>query len=420
MTDETHSRSLRKFLRHRPALLSLSIILLYGATAGVLIFSSVITMEHTLEPVGAFNLPGFGQQSTPEKRLRDVELGFRSIQVALSRKNPVEQIRNVKFGSLVLVSHDPEYLQSQVDQVDEVVDRLYRYEDLDQIVKDNAEESSAVLKLLTELESVAGELFTVAEGRTEVGRRFRLFLGTDKQGRSILLRAIWSVRVAILVGFVTGIVSVVAGTVLGLVAGYFGGWIDHAVNWLYSTFASIPNIVLLIVLSFAFDGGEFDDLLNRWTGGLMRNIVGVPVQETLIPVFIAFCATYWIGPCRVIRGEVLKLRELEYVQAAQVLGYGRVRILLRHMLPNVAHLMLINFSLLFIGAIKSEVILSYLGLGVKRGPSWGIMIKQSGQEVINGFYWQIGAATLFMLVLVLAFNILSDALQDILDPRHAG
>jgi peptide/nickel transport system permease protein len=247
-----------------------------------------------------------------------------------------------------------------------------------------------------------------------------LLLGTDKQGRSILLRAIWSVRVAMLVGFVTGTVSVVFGTLLGLLAGYFGGWIDHVVNWLYSTFASIPNIVLLIVLSFAFSGGEFDDMLNRWTGGLVRTLIGVPVQETLIPVFIAFCATYWIGPCRVIRGEALKLRELEYVQAAQVLGYGRMRILLRHMLPNVAHLMLINFSLLFIGAIKSEVILSFLGLGVKKGPSWGIMISQSGQEVINGFYWQIGAATVFMFGLVLAFNVLSDALQDIFDPRHVG
>ncbi len=420
MTDETHSRSLQKFLRHRPALLSLSIILLYGATAAVLIFSSVMTMEHTLEPVAAFNLPGFSRQCMPEKRLRDVERSFRRIEVALRRRNPIEQLKSVTAGSLVLASHDPAYLQSRLDQVDGIIDRLYGYEDLDQIVQDSAQDASAILDQLNELESVATELFTLAEGRTEAGRRFRLLLGTDKQGRSILLRAIWSVRVAILVGFVTGMVSVVFGTALGLVAGYFGGWIDHAVNWLYSTFASIPNIVLLIVLSFAFDGGEFDDLLNRWTGNFARKIIGVPVQETLIPVFIAFCATYWIGPCRVIRGEALKLRELEYVQAAQVLGYGRIRILLRHMLPNVAHLMLINFSLLFIGAIKSEVILSYLGLGVKKGPSWGIMIKQSGQEVINGFYWQIGAATVFMLVLVLAFNILSDAVQDILDPRHVG
>ncbi|MCA9059044.1 MAG: ABC transporter permease, partial [Planctomycetaceae bacterium] len=119
-----------------------------------------------------------------------------------------------------------------------------------------------------------------------------------------------------------------------------------------------------------------------------------------------------------VRGETMRIREQEYIQAATVLGFGRLRILFRHVLPNVTYLMLINFSLLFVGAIKSEVILSFLGLGVKNVPSWGIMIRDAKYEVTNGFFWQIGAATAFMFVLVLAFNILSDALQDILDPRH--
>ena len=127
--------------------------------------------------------------------------------------------------------------------------------------------------------------------------------------------------------------------------------------------------------------------------------------------------TFWIGPCRVIRGETLKLRELEYVQAAKAAGFSRPYIMFKHILPNASHLMLINFSLLFIGAIKSEVILSFLGLGVKKGPSWGIMISQARQEVVNGFFWQIGAATAFMFVLVLAFNVFTDALQDALDPK---
>lgn len=420
MNNKSQPRSLRKFLRHRPAILALIVILLYVTTACMLMFSSVITMEDTLDPIAAFNVPGFGLKSQPEKRLRRIERDLGSIETALRRRDPAAQLKSVRSGSLVLASHDPAELTSAVEQATAVIDRLYEYDDLDRIVDERGANAAVILNDLEELEAIVGELFVLADGRTEAGRRFRLLLGTDKQGRSILLRAIWSIRVAMLVGFVTGIASVVFGTLLGLLAGYFGGWFDHAVNWLYSTFASIPNIVLLIVLSFAFSGGEFDDMLNSWTGGLVRKLLGVPVQETLVPVFIAFCATYWIGPCRVIRGEALKLRELEYVQAAQVLGYGRARILLRHMLPNVAHLMLINFSLLFIGAIKSEVILSFLNLGVKKGPSWGIMISQSGQEVINGFYWQIGAATLFMFGLVLAFNILSDALQDILDPRHVG
>jgi ABC-type dipeptide/oligopeptide/nickel transport system permease subunit len=130
--------------------------------------------------------------------------------------------------------------------------------------------------------------------------------------------------------------------------------------------------------------------------------------------------TFWIGPCRVVRGEALRLKELDYVQAAQAVGSGRWRILFRHIIPNTSHLIFVNFSLLFIGAIKSEVILTFLGLGVKNEPSWGVMIDQSKQEVVNDFFWQIGSATGLMFFLVLAFNIFTDALQDALDPRHIG
>ena len=249
-------------------------------------------------------------------------------------------------------------------------------------------------------------------------RTLHLLFGTDVAGRSVFLRSIYSIRVAVLVGFVTGIISVSIGSLLGLAAGYFGGWVDGIVTWLYSTFASIPNIVMLMVLAYMFRGGEIDAWLNKFTGDRFRWMIGGTLDETLIPVFVAFSATFWIGPCRVIRGETLKLRESEYVQAAQVMGYSRVRILLRHILPNISHLMLINFSLLFIGAIKSEVILSFLGIGVQSGASWGLMIDAARDEVLNDFFWQIGAATTLMFGLVLAFNILSDALQDILDPKH--
>ena len=271
---------------------------------------------------------------------------------------------------------------------------------------------------LEKLEDQVEGLLAPMSASEKSTRWFEMLFGTDRQGRSIFYRSIYSIRVAILVGLITGVLYVAIGTVAGLLSGYFGGWVDNLITWLYSTFASIPNIVLLILLAFMFDGGYVDDALNRWTGGLLKRLIGGRLDETLIPVYIAFTLTFWIGPCRVIRGETLKIRELEYVQAATVMGFGRARILLRHVLPNVTYLMLINFSLLFIGAIKSEVILSFLGLGVKKGPSWGIMISQSATEVINGFFWQIGTATLLMFFLVLAFNVLSDALQDVLDPKH--
>ena len=225
-----------------------------------------------------------------------------------------------------------------------------------------------------------------------------LELGTDRQGRSILLRSLYAVKVAVQIGLVSALISVLIGTILGGAAAFFGGWVDHVIVWLYSTFSAIPYIVLLMVLAAMFLGSAF--------------------EGTLIPVYVAFCATFWIGPCRVIRGEVMKLRELEYVQAATAVGFGRMRILLKHIIPNTTHLMFINFSLLFIGAIKAEVILSFLGLGVKNEPSWGVMINQARQEVISGFMWQIGGATFFMFCLVLAFNVLSDALQDAFDPKH--
>ncbi|MEO1512411.1 MAG: ABC transporter permease subunit, partial [Planctomycetota bacterium] len=138
------------------------------------------------------------------------------------------------------------------------------------------------------------------------------------------------------------------------------------------------------------------------------------------PLYVAFGVTYWVGPGRVVRGEALKIRELEYVQATTALGFGRGRILLRHVLPNTVHLLFINFSLLFIAAIKGEVILTFLGLGLKDGASWGIMIQQGASQVVNDFFWQIGAATFFMFLLVLAFNIFTDALQDAFDPKHVS
>lgn len=254
---------------------------------------------------------------------------------------------------------------------------------------------------LDQLDPLIAELMPMPTGVNGGLYQLRLMLGTDRQGRSILIRALYSAKVAIQVGIVVSFFAVGFGSLIGAAAGYFGGIVDHAVIWLYSTFSSIPDLVLLIVLAFMFRGME-------------------SIERTLIPLYIAFGLTYWIGPCRVTRGEALKLKQLDFVQAANAIGAGRGRILLRHILPNTAHLVFINLSLLFIAAIKGEVVLTYLGLGLKEGASWGLMVDQSRSEVIAGFFWQIGAATFFMFVLVLAFNVLTDALQDAFDPKHVG
>lgn len=252
------------------------------------------------------------------------------------------------------------------------------------------------------IEPIVAELFPKPVGFEGFMYDVKLLLGTDNQGRSILVRGLYAGKVAIQVGFLTALVAVIFGSLLGAAAAFFGGWVDHAVIWLYSTLSSVPHLVLLVVLSFMF--------------------FGTPLQGTLVPLYAAFMLTFWIGPCRVIRGETLKIKELEYVQAATAIGFDRLYILVRHVIPNTSHLMFINFSLLFIGAIKSEVILTFLGLGLAAGTgsSWGTMIAQSKAQVAGEFFWQIGSATFFMFVLVLAFNILTDALQDAFDPKHVS
>ena len=248
-----------------------------------------------------------------------------------------------------------------------------------------------VLALLVATGVIAQE-FDARVGEKYLGSGSGHWLGTDRQGRDILTRLVYSNKVAFSVGIVSSVVAVTVGTLLGSIAGYYRGKVDAVIVWLYPTIQSIPYLLLLMALTYAAGKG----------------ITGL---------YVAFCCTYWVGPCRVIRGEVLKLRNMEYVQAARALGLSSGAILFKHIVPNTLHLVFVNFALLFIGAIKSEVILSYLGLGVQGEPSWGTMIDQARAELVNGFFWQIGGATVAMFALVLAFNIFTDSLQDALDPR---
>lgn len=209
------------------------------------------------------------------------------------------------------------------------------------------------------------------------------------------------------VGFMSNIIAVPLGILLGAIAGYFGRWIDDVVVWLYTTLASIPGIISLIALKFAFQNHVLFE--GRWYAIDLGGLAGV---------YIALGLLSWIGTCRLVRAEVLKLRELDYVVAARAVGGGNLAILRRHILPNILHLGIINFSLGFVGAVTAEVILSYLGLGVGGNtPSWGKMIDASRMDLVVGRWWELGAAVVAMFVLVLALNIFGDRLRDALDPR---
>lgn len=221
------------------------------------------------------------------------------------------------------------------------------------------------------------------------------FFGTDIFGRSVLQKVIRGTQVAMSVGVAASVIAIPIGVILGALAGYFGGWIDDFVTWLYTTFSSVPNIMLLISITLILGKG-------------------------IVSVYIALGATSWVTLCRLIRGEVMKHKEREYVQAAGAIGGGHLRKLFRHILPNVTHIIIINTSMQFQIAIKSEVILSYLGLGVQGEPSWGTMIDDAKLELVRGVWWQLGGATVAMFFILLAFNILSDALRDALDPKLKG
>lgn len=221
---------------------------------------------------------------------------------------------------------------------------------------------------------------------------WRLWFGTDIFGRSVLLKTIYGAYVSMTVGLLSALISVPVGVALGAAAGYFGGWVDDIITWFYTTISNIPNILLLLALPLILGKGLF-------------------------AIVIALGVTSWVGTCRLIRGEFLKHKEREYVQAARSLGAGNSRRIFIHILPNVFHLVIINSSFLFVGAIKVEVILSYLGLGVQGIPSWGTMIDEAKLELARGVWWQLGSASLAMLVVVLALNVLGDALRDALDPK---
>lgn len=219
--------------------------------------------------------------------------------------------------------------------------------------------------------------------------------GLDIFGRSVLAKTIKGTEVAMSVGLVTGLISMFIGVFLGALSGYYGGKIDEIIVWFYTTFTSIPTFMLLVAITFILGKG-------------------------LLSVYLALGLTSWVSLCRLIRGEFIRHKNREYVQAASAIGGGDFRKIFKHILPNVLHIVIINFSLQFQIAIKSEVILSYLGLGVQGRPSWGTMINDAKLELARGNWWQLAAATGAMMLVVLAFNILGDALRDALDPKLKG
>jgi len=226
------------------------------------------------------------------------------------------------------------------------------------------------------------------------GKRTTLPFGADKWGHDIIKKTIKGGETSIVVGLVAALLAVVLGTVFGALSGYYGGLVDDFFNWFYSVFTSIPSILMILA------------------------VAAVLQQKGVLTIVLILGLTGWTGPYRLIRAEYIKHKAREYVLAADAIGASDWRKMFHHIFPNVSHVALVQMSILVVGFIKSEVVLSFLGFGVPVGVvSWGSMLNEAQNELILGMWWQLTAAAVAMALLVTAFSLLTDALIDALDPK---
>lgn len=219
-------------------------------------------------------------------------------------------------------------------------------------------------------------------------------MGADKWGRDVLKKTLKGAEVSISVGLSAALMATLIGALLGAVSGWFGGWFDDLSNWVYNVFHSIPSILLILAFAAVLD--------SRGT----------------LSVVIILGLTGWTGIYRLVRAEYLKHRNRDYVRAADALGASHMRRIFVHVLPNVSHVILVQFSLLTVSCIKAEVILSFLGFGVPvDGVSWGTMLTEAQNDLLIGQWWQLLSATLAMSIFVTALSLLTDSARDALDPK---
>ncbi len=223
----------------------------------------------------------------------------------------------------------------------------------------------------------------------------RHIMGTDGVGADVFYRTLKGARTAFIISGLTTLIITPVGLILGLIAGYYGKFWDDIIQYVYTVISSIPGILMQIALVLVLGKGIWQ-------------------------ICIALGAARWVGMCRLIRGETLKHRDREYVRAAKALGVSDLRILLRHILPNLLPVIIITVTLGFSGLALSEAILSYLGIGVDASMgSWGNMIDSARDELAREpvIWWNLTSASIALFVLVLAFQTLGDALRDAIDPR---
>ncbi|MDP3515384.1 MAG: ABC transporter permease [Sulfuritalea sp.] len=248
-----------------------------------------------------------------------------------------------------------------------------------------------------------------------VGGGYHVF-GTDKVGQDVLYLSLKSIRTGLLIGTLTTLVMLPLAVLLGILAGYVGGWVDDLIQYLYTTLSSIPGVLLIAAAVLMMQ--VVIDTHPEWFATSAER-----ADARLLALCLILGMTSWTGVARLLRGETLKLRELEFVQAAQAFGVGRFAIMRRHILPNLMHIVLIALVMDFSGLVLAEAVLSYVGVGVDPTTiSFGTMINTARMELAREpmVWWSLAAAFSFMFALVLAANLFADAVRDAFDPRASA
>ena len=237
--------------------------------------------------------------------------------------------------------------------------------------------------------------------------------GTDKVGQDVLYQILKSVRTGLIIGLVTTLVMLPMAVLLGIVAGYFRGWVDDLIQYVYTVLNSIPGVLLIAAAVLMMQ--VVIDTHPQWFSTAAER-----ADLRLLALCFILGMTSWTGLCRLLRGETLKLRELEYIQAAQAFGVSNWRIIVRHILPNLMHIVIIALVMDFSGLVLAEAVLSYVGIGVDPSmTSFGTMINNARMELGREpvVWWSLAAAFAAMFLLVLAANLFADAVRDAFDPR---
>jgi ABC-type dipeptide/oligopeptide/nickel transport system permease subunit len=243
---------------------------------------------------------------------------------------------------------------------------------------------------------ILGQGWSAADGGRWESPGPEFWFGTNLLGQDIFQRSIYSVRTAFDIGIIVSILSTALGAALGAFAGWYSKtWVDGVILWITGVLDSIPFYLFVAAVAFALQG-------KGWA------------------MHVAMIATFWTTTGRLVRAEVMKIKSREFIMSARAIGLPDLLILARHVLPNTLHILLIQTSIAFVAAIKTEVILSFLGLGVQDGVSWGLMLAESTQEVLAGHFNNFLAASVMLFALLLGFNLLSDAFQDAFDPKQAA